>query len=54
MKRMVEEVLKQKRLVPIAKEQLRRKSPFTENILGKPISNDITPYAGKNNLDDHI
>ena len=51
MKIMVKEVLEQKRLVPVMEEQPRKRSPFTENILGKP---QMTPYANKDNLDDHL
>ena len=34
-KRVVEEVLEQKKLVLVTEGQLRRKFPFIENILGK-------------------
>ena len=59
MERVVEEVLEQKILVPLVEEQLRRKSPFTENVLGKPLPrkfkmSQMTPYVGKDDLDDHI
>ena len=59
MKRVLKEILKQKRLVPIAEEQPRRKSPFTENIMGKPLPRkfkmpQITPYISKDDLDDRI
>ena len=58
MKRVVEEVLEQKRLIPIAEEQPRRRSPFTESILGKPLPRkfkmpQITPYVSKDDPNNH-
>ena len=49
-KKVVEEVLEQKRLVPIVEKHLRRKSLFTENIFGKPLPkkfkiSQITSYV---------
>ena len=59
MKKVVEEVLERKKLIPAAKEQQRRKCPFTTNILEKPLPRkfkmpQITSYSGKDDPYDHI
>ena len=59
MKRVVEEVLEQKKLIHSAEEQQCRKCPFMANILEKPLSRkfkmtQITSYSGKDDPYDHI
>ena len=59
MKSVVEEVLEQKKLDLATEEHPRRRSLFTENILGKQLPkkfkmSQITPYTGKDDPNDHI
>jgi len=59
MKRVVEKVFEQKKLIPTSEEQQRKKCPFTVDILEKLLPRkfkmpQITSYSGKDDPYDHI
>ncbi|XP_052186695.1 uncharacterized protein LOC127797627 [Diospyros lotus] len=59
MKKMIERVLQQNKLLPTSKEQSRGKLPFVAEVMEKPLPRkfkmpQINPYSGKDDPYDHV
>ena len=59
MKKMIERVLRQNKLLPISEEQSRGKLPFVAKVMEKPLPRkfkmpQINPYSGKDDPYEHV